>query len=343
VTEPSFLIVRLGALGDIVHTLPLAAALRARFPEARLDWLVDVRHRAVLSLVPGLSNVAAVDTRRWRGESGVPAVVARLRQARYAMAFDPQGLLKSALLARLSGAARVVGLSARHLRERTARFCYTETIEPGDERHVVRKNLALARVAGIDDAPLVFPLAEPAADVAARVRGSLGLGPDAPFALVNPGAAWPNKRWPPERFGAVAAHLAARHALRSAVLWGPGEAPLAEAVVAASEGTAVAAPPTTLGELVALLRAARLVLSGDTGPLHLAAALGTPVVGLFGPTDPERNGPWAAADVTVSRIERCACVYQRRCRAERWCLDDVTVSEVAAAVARRLGTAEGPP
>jgi lipopolysaccharide heptosyltransferase I len=176
--------------------------------------------------------------------------------------------------------------------------------------------------------------------VAARARAALGVAADRPFAALNPGAAWPNKRWPADRFGALAQHLHARHGWPSIVTWGPGEEGLAAEVVATANAggapVAAAAPPTDLGELLALLAGAGLVVAGDTGPLHLAAALGTPVVGLYGPTDPARNGPWSPADVTVSRTAACHCPYERRCHAARWCLEDVPVDEVAAAVDRRL-------
>src|SRR5262249_7657492 len=141
----------------------------------------------------------------------------------------------------------------------------------------------------------------------------------APFALINPGAAWPNKRWPPEKFGEVAAFLNEVRGLRAVVLWGPGEAPLAQAVVDASSGTARLAPPTRLGDVLALARAAHLMISGDTGPLYVAAAVGTPTVAIFGPTDPDRNGPWSEQDVVVSRYTTCGCHYDRRCHEPVWC------------------------
>jgi lipopolysaccharide heptosyltransferase I len=333
------LIVRLGALGDIVHALPLAAALRDARPDARIDWLVDVRHRGILDFVRGLSHVVAVDTRRMRGATGVAAVVRTLRQAAYDLALDAQGLIKSAALARLAGARRVLGFERGHLREPLARFAYVGVVPPAGP-HVVDKALALARAAGAEPGPPRFPLQPPASDVADRARHALGLGPGAPFALLNPGAAWPNKRWPADRFGGLARAIHDRHGWPSIVAWGPGEEALARAVVdAAGRGRAALAPPTPLGDLLGLLSAAGLVVSGDTGPLHLAAALGRPVVGLYGPTDPARNGPWSAADVTVSRTANCRCLHQRRCHAGRWCLDDVTVDEVSEVVDRRLRTA----
>jgi heptosyltransferase I len=336
---PSWLIVRLGALGDIVHALPLASALRAWRPEARIDWLVDVRHRAILDHVDGLSSIVAVDTRRLRGSTGLVAAILRLRAARYDLAIDAQGLVKSAALARLAGARRVLGFAPAHLREPLARWAYHDRVEPRGP-HVVDKALALAAAAGAPAGPPAFALRPPASDIVARVRSSLGIGSTQPFTLLNPGAAWPNKRWPAERFGALAREIRRRHGWRSIVAHGPGEDSLAASVVSAASGpdgrAAELAPSTGLGDLLALLAGASLVVSGDTGPLHLAAALGRPVVGLYGPTDPARNGPWSADDVTVSRVAVCRCAHQRRCRAARWCLEDVSVEEVAAAVDRRL-------
>jgi lipopolysaccharide heptosyltransferase I len=342
----AFLIVRLGALGDIVHALPLAAALRATWPDARVDWLVDVKHRAILEHVGGLTAILSVDTRRIGGDTGIVPVVRRLRAARYDVAIDAQGLLKSSALAYLAGAARVVGMARAHLREPLSSWAYDATVEPAGP-HVVDNALAIAQAVGAtsgvtrrgpgEGGPPRFALQPPASDVVARVRDMLGLDAGQPFAVINPGAAWPNKRWPPERFGAVARHLRARHGWPSIVVWGPGEEDLAGAVVAAADGAAASAPATSLGELLAIIGAAGLVISGDTGPLHLAAALGTPIVGIYGPTDPARNGPWSPADITLSRHRGCACHHQRRCTAAVWCLEGLAGDEVSAAVDRRLG------
>ena len=190
---------------------------------------------------------------------------------------------------------------------------------------------------GIDAPPIHFELRLPETPVVPCTREILGLPPDGPFAVINPGAAWPNKRWPAERFGALARQMLERHALTSAVLWGPDEATLAAAVARASGGAALMAPQTSMVEMLTLARAARIVVSGDTGPLHLAAAAGTPVVGLYGPTPPERNGPWDPRDVTVSAHDRCACVFKRQCTAQAWCLESIPVETVIDAVTGRLG------
>ena len=157
------------------------------------------------------------------------------------------------------------------------------------------------------------------------------------YAIVNPGAAWPNKQWPPERFGAVAAAIQRDFGWRSLVLWGPGEQEIAHRVVAESAGAAELSPPTTITDLVGIARHAHMMISGDTGPLHIAGAVGTPIVALFGPTRPERNGPWDLYDVAIARVQQCSCVYERRCKKAQRCIDDIGIAEVMSAIHRRAG------
>jgi ADP-heptose:LPS heptosyltransferase len=159
------------------------------------------------------------------------------------------------------------------------------------------------------------------------------------YIVLNPGAAWPNKRWPADRFGLLAAAMFERTGLRSLVTWGPSEQDLARAVVAASSGSAAAAPPTEIADLAVLMRDASLVVAGDTGPLHIAAAVGTPIVGLYGPTWPERNGPWAPDDEVMSRASSCGCHYKRKCLRGDPCIDQITLSDVTDAAVRRLAKA----
>jgi heptosyltransferase-1 len=326
------LIVRLGALGDLIHTLPVAAALRRAFPSARIDWLVDVRHRELLDLVPVINRRIAVNTSSPRS---LLEAVKELRRSRYDAALDLQGLLKSAVLARASGATHVIGFPRPLLREQAAALLYTQAAGL-DAAHVIRKNLSMLKALGVDVARIEFPLEIRKPDVAAAARQRLGLSSGDPFAIINPGAAWPNKRWPAVYFGEVAAALLKRHRLRSIVLWGPGEEELAEAVVAASHESAAVSPGTTLAELVSLASAATVIVSGDTGPIHVAGAVGTAVVGIFGPTNPDRNGPWASQDMTVSRFTTCECPYERQCHAKRWCLLDVSPREVVDLIDERL-------
>jgi lipopolysaccharide heptosyltransferase I len=333
----SFLIVRLGALGDIVHASPLVAALAARWPDASIDWVVERKHRPVLDLVTGLRRVVEFESRRFGAAPGWGGTTRGLRAARYDAVFDAQGLIKSATLARAAGGVRTIGFATGALREPAARGFYSETIDPAGTTHVVEKNLALLRAVGIDAPAVRFPLRrDPPRAALRQAIDEVGGG----FAVLNPGGGWPNKRWHPERFGAVAAETAQRHGLPSLVLWGPGDEALADAVVAASAGAARRAPQTTIADIVALVGQARLVVSGDTGPLHLAAAVGTPIVGIYGPTDPARNGPISPDDVCVSRHDGCECYHLRKCRAARWCLETVTVDEVVRAIGRRLARAQ---
>lgn len=327
----NILIVRLGALGDVVHAIPAAAALRAAFPDARIDWLVEAKHREIVDLVTVIDRVIPVRRASFAGWS---EAVGLLRRSRYDVALDLQGLMKSAVFARASGAARVIGFSIWHLREKTARPFYSQTGSDDAGAHVIQKNLRLLETVGVKDDRILFPLAHVESAAVASVRAALGGA--TPFALINPGAAWPNKRWPPDRFGEVAAFLRDVRGLPSFVLWGPGEESLARAVADASSGAARPAPPTSISDLLALSREASLLVSGDTGPLHIAAAAGTPTVAVFGPTDPARNGPWSRDDAVISRYEGCGCHYDRTCHQSDWCLAGITVAEVTAAIQQRL-------
>jgi lipopolysaccharide heptosyltransferase I len=332
------LIVKLGALGDIVHAIPVAAALKRALPSVRIDWLVSPHHRAVLDLVP------VVDRRIEMPDSRMFGVIRELRANRYDVALDLQGLIKSAFLARASGATRVIGFASRYTREPLSRLFYSETYDPGGvgmyhegETHVVLTNLGLLEPLGIERAAHApqFPIEVPASAIAARVVESTG----GRYAILNVGAAWPNKRWMPSRFGAVASSLFARYGLRSVVFWGPGEEALARVAAEASSGAATLLPETSIADTAALARGASLFVSGDTGPAHLAAAVGTPIVGIYGPTRPSRNGPWSPDDVTVSRANVCRCHHLRECRVKTMCLEDIEVDEVMAAIDRRLAGA----
>lgn len=346
------LIVRLGAVGDIIHTLPLAAALRRQFPDATIDWAVDERYAELLELTPVVDRPIVLASRSRPAAAAWLAFRRELRDGGYDVALDVQGLGKSAAAVWLSGATRRVGFAPPFLRERWARWGYDETIHPGNPRHVIDRNLGILAAVGEREPGAVawsFPLEVPPSGLVDEVRA--GFEPSSErYAVLNPNAAWPTKRWPPERFAAIATHLREAHGLPSVVVWGPGDGESSGAVVEAAGGAAMLAPETSLAELAALLREAAVVVSGDTGPLHLAAALGVPIVGLYGPSDPARNGPWAEADLVVAT--ECDC-YRRRarsgaegrmarhCTASSWCLDRLEVAQVCGAIDRRL--AEGRP
>ena len=337
------LIVRLSALGDIVHALPVLNRLRTIFPNAKIDWLVEENYAATLALASGLSRRIIVRARSDSASGDAIAFAAGLGYARaasflraqgYDAALDLQGLLKSAVWARISGAGRVLGFDREHLREPLAASLYTETVMPDASGHVIRKNLSILKALAIDPGPSELSVEVQPGPAIIKVIQTAG-GSNG-YIVINPGAAWPNKCWPPDRFGTLAMLLRDRTGLHSLVTWGPKERALADTVANASGGAAAPAPATTVAELGALMRSAALVISGDTGPLHIGAAVGAPIVGLFGPTRPERNGPWEPRDEVISRAETCVCHHKRHCLRGAPCINEITVDEVLAAAERRL-------
>ena len=333
------LLVRLSAIGDVVHTLPAAAALARAGHE--VGWLVEPAARSLVEGSPAVARVHVAPPARRFSARAAAATRAGLRAARYEVALDLQGLWKSAAWARLSGATRVAGFGRRFRREPASALLLHERLDlPEGLAHVIDKNLTLLRAVGVSAVGTrAFPL-PPLEQAEARVAGALDeLGPG-PFALLNPGGGWPGKLWPAASFGRLAERLAAAQGVASLVAWGPGEERLAEQVVAASGGAARRCFPTTLLELAALARRARVTVAADTGPLHLACAVGAPVVALFGPTDPARNGPFAPADVVVWRLPACAPCHRRACPVHAGVMAELPVDEVAEAVSERLRRAE---
>lgn len=343
---PRILIVRLGSLGDIVHALPALAALRDSFPQARIDWLVEARWAELLELNPDLSNVFAVDTRGWRRAPLSPAtwrsigtLRRRLREASYDAAIDFQGLYKSAVLARLSGASKRIGFAKRVAKEPGAARFYTEKVIPLASLHVIEMNRALAWAAGADEAPIRFALPTSAEDEAV-VDAMLREHHLNEFVVLSPGGGWGAKCWPVERYAALHNALARERGWRTVLNAGPGEEGLVNEFQAQARVTKPIHLTLTLRQLVALLKRAKLLVSGDTGPLHLAAARGTPVIGLYGPTDPARNGPYGPRAVVLHHRELATITYKHE-EGTSPALLAITVEEVVAAVDRALEMARG--
>ncbi len=356
------LIVRLSAMGDIIHTLPAVAALRQAFPHATLGWLVEERWAELLCtlryprsgerspLRPLVDRVHSVNTAEWRRAPfsfntwlQMAAGLSELRGIQYDAAIDFQGAVRSALLARWSGAPMVYG--SAQPRENAASMFYTREVPlTTNATHVVEQGLALAgAVISTTSVPAAGIVSASMTIAAAEIQVEFPTDPDAEhkiavltpdgndFAILNPGAGWGAKRWPAERYGQVAKELA-KDGLRSLVNYGPGEEDLAAAVEAASEGTAQKIS-CSLSELIALTRRARLFIGGDTGPMHMAAALKIPVVAIFGPTNPARNGPFGTRSI-VLRSASSVTDHTRRREPEQGLLL-ISVSEVVAG-ARKL-------
>jgi len=328
-----FLIVRLTALGDVLHALPAVSALRAAHPAARIDWVVERKWGPVLEGSYAINEVIAFDRRSLLGAA---ACVNRLRRTRYTCAIDFQGLYKSAVLALLSGAPSRIGFERGWAREEGAALFYTQRVNPAG-RHVAELNYSLAERAGAArPAKPDYPLRIPAGG-AASVRARLAEHGIEDYIVVAPGGSWRAKCWPPDRFGEFCREFQKRYARKPVVIQGPGEQKLVEDVCRAAAPFAPIVLATSIEELMALLARARCVVAADSGPLHLAAALGAPVVGLYGPTDPARNGPYVPGAVIVSEARPEEISYKRRLSYSPAMLR-ITVERVLDAVGRLMDT-----
>jgi heptosyltransferase I len=298
--SPRILIVRLSAIGDVIQTMPVACALRERFPDAFLAWAVESRAAALLRGHIALDELIELPRGWLKSPGGVWRLRRRLRALQFDTAIDVQSLTKSAVLAWLSGAKRRIGFGNPGGRE-LSKWFNNVRVDP-ETVHVVDRYLELLRPLGIDSPTVRFQVPEHAQDRAAAENTIGQLGIAAGFAIVNPGAGWPSKLWPTDRYAAVARHLAEKWQLPTLVVWaGNAERAMAEQIAAAAP-TAVVAPPTTLPELAALARRAKLFIGSDTGPLHLAAAVDTPCVGLYGPWPAARHGPCGPQNTALQKM-----------------------------------------
>lgn len=337
------LIVRMGSLGDIVHTLPAAATLKRAFPKAEIDWVVERHWMPLLERNPHLAQLHPVETRTWRrrlAEAGtwrsLLESIGKLRSRRYDCALDFQGLVKSAAVARLSGAAAVLGFDRAELREGFSSLFYTARVPPPANRrpaHVVERNLALAAAVGAVEPVLEFCCCPAPEDVARMRAATGGLGR---YVVVNPSAGWDAKRWPEEAYAALVERITGELRLPVVINCGPGEERMAGRLVELAARARPLLLRSSVGELMALVREAALLVGGDTGPLHLAAACGTPVVAIFGPTDPGRNGPFGAV-CRVVRAGGAATTYSRA--AGQDAIRRVTVEQVFRAAVELLRAA----
>jgi lipopolysaccharide heptosyltransferase I len=330
--------------------LPAATALRHAFPQATMGWIVEERWAELLCTLPTprsgprssqrplVDRLHIVNTAKWRASllssqtwMQIAAGLSELRAARYEVAVDFQGAIRSALLTRWSGAAVIFGVA--QARENAASMFYTRQVIAGGV-HIVEQNFSLA--AAVAGRPLEIPRVEFPFDEAAENECDLRLRAAGirDFVLLNPGAGWGAKQWPAERYGCVARRLA-QDGVRSLINFGPGEEGLARAV-AESSGGAAEGIPCSLTQLIALTRRARLFIGGDTGPMHLAAALRIPVVGIFGPTNPARNGPFGTSSI-VLRNPASPTTHARHAQPDEGLLE-IRTEEVVAAARRLLGS-----
>ncbi|MCX7015667.1 MAG: lipopolysaccharide heptosyltransferase I [Candidatus Sumerlaeota bacterium] len=333
------LIVRLSAIGDVVHALPALRLLRGAFPKAALGWVVEDFASAFLENHPDLDALHVIPKRRWRGafwRSFAPEMrpfFQALRRRRYDVAIDFQGLTKSGLVAWLSGAPRRIGFGDRQGAELSKLFTNWKVTPPSCAAHVIERNVALLSPLGIHAPPPTphIPLPETDLQKAEAIWTEWNFAPGERVAGLNVGAGWPTKRWPTRHWAELASLLSRRLQARIVFLWGTeaerAMAADAHALALANGVSALLAPPTSLREQAALLRRLALYYGGDTGATHVAAALGVATVGLYGASDAVRNGPyWRRSIALQVRSAGCIPCWKKECRYARRlaCLEDLT-------------------
>jgi heptosyltransferase-1 len=327
------LIIKPSAIGDIVHALPALARLRRHWPNARISWLVTPAYAALVENHPMIDEVIHFDGNLWGRMWYSPAALADLvrfigdlREKKFDLIVDFQGLLRSALIARMSGAGRRIGFS--NAREGAVLF-YTEHVDCSwEEDHAVERYLKIASALGCPEGPVEFPLAVDDGDraiVASLIPGGR------PFAVLLPGTNWETKRWPVERFAALVAPLRNRYGLDTVVAGARADAELTRQIPADVDLTG----KLNLRQTTALLERAQLVVANDTGPMHLAAALGRPLVTPYGPTSPRRTGPYGRMDSVIRLDLPCSPCLSRSCN-HRSCLQWLEVESVLELVDRQL-------
>jgi heptosyltransferase-1 len=310
---PRILIVRLSAIGDTVLNMPVLCALRDRFPRATIGWIVKKNWAPLLEGHCDLDHLIEVPGGWLRSPRLIWQTAQRLREIGFDIALDLQGLAKSAIAAWLSGAKRRLGFAHGQFEGREfSPWLNTELVRP-TAQHVVDRHLELLRPLGIERPSVQFrlPRQEQSDAAVARFIRDRGLG--AGFAVINAGAGWPSKLWPAERYGEVARHLGRRRVLPTVVSWaGKAELEMAQEIVLRSAGQAQLAPRTSLTELASLARRAQVFIASDTGPLHIAAAVGTPCVGLYGPMPVERCRPYGKQHIALQKAAPTGKLRSRR-------------------------------
>ena len=328
-SDQRFVVVRLGSLGDIVHTFPAVAGLRESFPASEIVWLTHPRWVELVASSGLASEIWPVDS---RDLASVHKVVRKLRARKWDAAIDYQGLWKAAFLPFFGGIPKRIGFSSATIREFGVPVLYTDRVEC-KAAHIAEQNGELSLRAGANRPVARILLRVPDEDVA-RVRADLANEGFNRYVVLSPGGGWRSKCWPPGRFGALCRKIRDELGLPCVINYGPGEEELARQVQAASGEANPISYDGELGPLRALLRDAECIVGGDTGPMHLAVALGTPAVALFGPTDPARNGPYPPGEI-VLRSPKAVTTYSRS-NATDPSLLELSVETVFAAVKRRL-------
>jgi heptosyltransferase-1 len=340
----NILIVKLGSIGDVIHTLPSLAAIRDELPNVHISWIVEERSAEILRGNQLIDSLVEIDTKSLRKlrsiDDALPSVAAKLRKVRkgeFDVALDFQGLMKSGLIAKLSGAKRRWGFARKDLREPASRMFLTDRVRIPADTHIIRKNLALTRETlsiEVPDSGFRFPIHTTDEHRSEAQAIAIEAGPR--FAILNPAAGWTTKMWPAQNFGRLADKLWFERGIRSVIVTGPRERELSEIVAGSTDPRSAIFHIPTIKGFFELARKAALYVGGDTGPTHLAVAAGAPIVGLFGPTEWWRNGSPNADDICVERMDIGCRVDCHRRTCSKWICMDSEVDTVYDAAVRRL-------
>jgi len=336
----NFLIIRLSSLGDVIHTLPAFSALRKNFPEAKISWLVGKKGAEILSLVPGIDRIITVQLKKWPPLSKKFwrdfFQLKRKIKNKNQIALDFQGLIKSAFLTYISSARRRIGFHRNNLKEPFASWFYTETLDKiPEDTHIVQKNLKLLSLLGIHEEKYEFPICFPdyLLDKTKKILSKAGYNQPKKLILFNIGATWETKRWFTENWIILIEKIKSKRFF-PLILWGnEEEKKIAEKIHLESNAPLV--PLLSLKEVMALIKEAALVVSGDSFALQAACALSRPVVSIFGPTNPKRNGPFNPRDMVAFHKLGCSYCYKRKCHYLE-CLKKITPEEVANLISKSL-------
>ncbi len=324
VLPKKILIIKPSSLGDVVHSLPFLNALRERFPKAEIHWVIAKGFEDLLTGHPMVKRIWVVNKDMWKKLSQIRSsiyeiriLLRELRKERYDIVIDLQGLLRSGVITRATGSPLRIGFE--EARE-GSRFFYTSKIEGGKDIHAVDRYLKIAAFLGCDITEVCFPLPL-YADSSLVTRYSL---PSDDYAVMVPGARWKTKRWPPEKFGELSSLLP----IKTLIVGGRGDKSIAKEILASPGSKSISlVGRTDLKGLIEIIRGARFIVSNDSGPMHIAAALGIPVFAIFGPTDPLRTGPYGEGHTIIREDISCAPCFKKSCN-DMKCMKSLSVEEV---------------
>ncbi len=330
--SPNIAIVRLGALGDIIHGLPLIYVLKEHMPGCKITWIAEQKWGKIFPMVRGVDRLILLDRQRAKKEGlrYLKTFYKTIRAEEFDIVINIQGLIKSGLVTKLTNAPVTIGFSAAYCKEGISAFLAKTRVTPDkDLKHVIDQNLALLSPLGIKVKEWKFPIATPpeAEEKIDAFFKQMNITKSDILVGINLSAGWETKKWPAERFSELGNSVVERFGAKILIVWGPSEEGEAAKISRGINKNAIVAPQTSVPELAALLGRLKLLISSDTGPLHIASAVGTPTVALFGPTDPRRNGAYGENHRVLIHSRDCGNCYKRTCK-KNPCMLDITSNAV---------------